>query len=526
MLGRTSGAAQPIETKQLARGKVTDRPWGLTVAAIGLAGDSGVLTLNTADKKVYRVVFSGGLVVDASSPVSVDSIARVALTSKLLPAAHAAEIGKRIARTPDADEAAIVAEVAKLTHDEIERLRWRAIRQRAARTFSIDTGMFKFERQGSPPIGAMVGLDVRAVVYAGAHLHLSDQRTFDDLRVLGSRFVMKDDAQQHLPRFELTAAESPIIESLARGTTLAEIDALHRDIDPRTARAVVYALACCDAITHVDKLPKKPNIAKSRTTTGSFSEEQLTAVSARSLSQREIQNMIADRCMLIDAGRDLFAVLALEVGASIEAVRSAYLELIRYVHPDKLAMFGIPGSPDSQRLYSRAGLAYATLTDPAQRARYLEEIAPAAAPLPPAPLPREDDDDAPARAHEHYLRASRLLEAERPRDAVGELERALGFAPANIDYRAMHAWATFCASADRQRVAVEVRKVLERAIYKSQQPEIARTYLGKVERMLGHDLEALYHFREVLVHDPNDEEVMAEIRVIEARIARGTKQLR
>jgi hypothetical protein len=50
-----------------------------------------------------------------------------------------------------------------------------------------------------------------------------------------------------------------------------------------------------------------------------------------------------------------------------------------------------------------------------------------------------------------------------------------------------------------------------------------RIYLGRVERMLGHDLEALHHFREVLELDPDHTEAAAEIRVIEARIARGTK---
>src|SRR5262249_49878822 len=157
----------------------------------------------------------------------------------LLPAAHASEIAKQLNRTPDRDELSIVADIAHLTHAELERLRQRAIVQRAARTFEIEAASFRFDRSVSGHRGGAV--DVREIIYAGARRHLSDQRMFADLRVLGARFAMTAEARPMLDRFGFTEIEAPILAALEHGTTIAEVDAAHREIDPRTARVTFYA---------------------------------------------------------------------------------------------------------------------------------------------------------------------------------------------------------------------------------------------------------------------------------------------
>ena len=90
----------------------------------------------------------------------------------------------------------------------------------------------------------------------------------------------------------------------------------------------------------------------------------------------------------------------------------------------------------------------------------------------------------------------------------------------------MLGWARFCASADKAAVAPETRRLLERAIHRSATPEIARFYLGRVERMLGRDQLALHHFREVLERVPGHPDAASEIRVIESRLASRTTTTR
>ncbi|HLL21124.1 MAG TPA: hypothetical protein VK427_03285, partial [Kofleriaceae bacterium] len=108
--------------------------------------------------------------------------------------------------------------------------------------------------------------------------------------------------------------------------------------------------------------------------------------------------------------------------------------------------------------------------------------------------------------------------------AVEDLGRACQLAPNNLEYMMLYAWAQFCASHDKLAVYPETRKALEKAIFKGDKPVLARFYLGRVERMVGHDREAMNHFIEVLLDEPNNREAKTELRVLEQRIANAPKK--
>jgi hypothetical protein len=589
----------------LSRGSVTDRPWGVTLASLGLGGRTGQLTVRTAEDKQFRIAFRDGVVVGATSPLAVDSVARIALTGHLVTSSQVAEIARRIAAAPDRDEIAVIAEAARLAPDQIDRLRRRAIVQRAARTFTIEAGTLAFADRIAIPIAPHSEIDVRRVIYLGARLHLSEQRLTDDVRRFGARFIMKAEAHPTLARFDFTTVEYPIVEALDRGTSLPEIEAAHREIDPRTARAVLYALASCEAIARLDSesieiparpaleareptvsrtptlraptmtrlptpreptmsraptpsepvvtrvptpsqpivtrvptpsepvvtrvpTPREPMVSRvptaprvSRVVTEQFTE-RTTTVRPNALTASEVKALIALRCALLDRGVDHFTVLGLPVGAPVEAVRTAYLELARYLRPDKLVLLGITAEAlDAQRLFAQCGIAFTTLTHPGRRAEYMATLHGAVPILAPAAPP-----DRNALAAEAYQRGLQALRADLPVKAVVELAQAVELAPHDVDHGAALGWARFCASSDKAAVAAETRRLLERAIHRSTQPEVARFHLGRVERMLGRDQIALQHFHEVLELAPGHADAASEIRAIEARLAARTSTTR
>ncbi len=253
------------------RGRVEDAPWALTLAALGKSGRTGQITVRTTAGKVHAIAFSKGSVIGASSPMAVDTVARIA-TSLRLPAAAVMQSGPR--RRPNGADPEVEAYVvaAKLTPDQIKDLKHRLLVQRAARTFAVEKGVYTVEDRVTIPIVLGVEVDVRAVVFAGALLHVEGGRMAAELAGVGSRFAFADDAAADLAKFEFGDTEKPVIAELRVGTSVPEVEARHREVDPRRVQAVFYALATCGALV---KLPAREGSALRGLAMGSVSLEKL-----------------------------------------------------------------------------------------------------------------------------------------------------------------------------------------------------------------------------------------------------------
>jgi hypothetical protein len=237
----------------VVRGTIGEKPWGWTLGGLGAAQRTAEVVLRAADEKEYRIRFDRGVVVAATSPLVVDSIARLALTNQFIAAVQVNEIKRCLAAAPpELDEIDVLAAAARFEPETTQKLRLRALTQRAARTFTVDQGEFTIEEcEPMPSAGARVA--VQAVVFLGARMNLSEDRLRFGLRQFGSRFVLKPKISTViLSRFQFTPKERTLVDALRSPTSLAELEASHREIDPRGIQAVVYALASCSALAELD----------------------------------------------------------------------------------------------------------------------------------------------------------------------------------------------------------------------------------------------------------------------------------
>src|SRR5690606_25280655 len=130
------------------------------------------------------IAFEDGAVVAARSPMSADSVARVALTNRFVTPAVIQELQRRLAATPNRDEVDLVAELGRLSPAQVSRLRTDSIVRRAARTFALEDGEYIFEDKSCMPARGCE-VDIRAVVYHGIRMHVSDERLAREMRQLG-----------------------------------------------------------------------------------------------------------------------------------------------------------------------------------------------------------------------------------------------------------------------------------------------------------------------------------------------------
>ena len=490
---------------EIESGRVQDRPWGATLAALARAGQTGVLRLRSVDDKLHRIAFTRGKIVGAMSPLSVDAIARIALASKLVTSSQLAAFNKRARVTPD-EELDVFVQTTGLGAAQVEALKRRLLVQRSARTFAVEQGEFAFEEHVTIPVLAGMQVDVRAVVYHGARLVLDQQRLITDLHQFGSRFVLAI-ADSELAPFEFGVDEGLVLAGLRKGTSAAELEAMHRELDPRMVQAVIYSLAACGAIEQLAApLPAKPAapaqhdavpmlihrdpevlakparqakasappprpLAKSpavppkppaaamrkrtaretpgelakgtRRWTEPFLEIRPTTVRPNALSAAELRELIAEGSRMLERGVDHFTMLGVPIGASVETVRMAYIELARNLKSERLAELKIRDQDFRARaLIAQISIAYTVLTEPARRAEYI-------AGLRKSPLSHIIDFG--KLAAEAFERGERALRADDPELAVAELRTACELAPDDIDYLATLGRAEHSANARKNR---------------------------------------------------------------------------
>ena len=694
----------------LARGSISDRPWGMTLGALGLRGLSGQLTVTAADGKAYRVAFHEGIVVGAESPLVSDAAVRLALTSNLITSSQVGDITRRMAAAPDRDEVDLISELARLHPDQAIRLRRRLVAQRAARTFSIDQGEFVVEDTITMALVPGGELDIRTVVFLGAKANLSEDRLNAELDQLGTWFQLKPEAHDDIPQFWFSEQERAVLPMLEEGAYIHELVSAHPDLGQRAVRAIVYSLASCGGC-EIGALPRRPPttppptrtpspaqpsrtmtpsaapparttapssappsrtmtpssapIATARTPTGtgiphpmertgssgsarvpgadssgstrlsgshavqsptdsgSFAVPRTTSPSSsppmnagssgsfavprrtspsssppmnagasgsipvhRSNSQTaapvtasaggsfrgpspstappvgrstrqtvppvvgrspsrqsvpppmgkpvqkrarrdstaatEIEHLLASKLPLLEQGVDHFTLLGLTTQASAGDVRSAYFTLARKLHPDRLAAIGVDDSDRAaQRLMAQVNLAFTVLNDPKKREDYTSVVRRGGESVVKAEEAKADEMAMRImRAEEAFKQGEMALRREQLIQAIEHFQMAVELQPKEGEYQALLAWAKFAAAPDKNAVAVATRNTLIRASELNDQSPTPYFYLGRVERMLGREREALHHFHTVLAIKPNHSEAQSEARILQQRLGK------
>jgi len=558
---------------ELVRGLISDRPWGLTFGQFGLREITGELTVHGGDGRDYRVAFEHGAIVGATSPQPADAVTRIAMTSGLISSSQVGTVAKQIAATPEIDEIALLAAAARLVPDQIATLRRRVIAQRAARTFSVEAGAFVVDETITLAVAPDAAVDVRAVVLQGARMNLSELRLVAELRALGSHFTLGESAMEHASWFGFEQQELPILEALRTGITLPEIEARHREIDPRDVQAVVYALvACreCQATTPVPAMMSssepvsisfrrsaEPAIPTPLTPsgTGSVAVPRTQSDGSGSGPSAEQEFRGATGTKNDRPSRKVYAddstALPPPAAASPDAPKSntAPWPQLREKSPSTPPITartvsqhstvtrspatwqsGAPTpSPTVARTSSGSAVAAArtssqqlipprTISSPVLTPRTISQSSGA-----PGQVYSEGSDrvtqsiDDAAGAHKRGIEA--LVGGQLPA-AVEHLARASSLNPHEFDYTAVHAWAQFLAATtnERTKLADKTRKMLNHATQKSREPAQVLLYLGQLERVLGRDKQAVIHFRAALAASPEHKQAMIEIQQIEEKV--------
>ncbi|HVV84291.1 MAG TPA: DnaJ domain-containing protein, partial [Kofleriaceae bacterium] len=232
-----------------------------------------------------------------------------------------------------------------------------------------------------------------------------------------------------------------------------------------------------------------------------------------------IRELIAERVALLDGEADHYALLGIERSADANAVRAAYFELARLLHPDRLSALGIADDDRAaQRLFARINDAFTVLSTATRRAEY-DTLLDAGGPR--AAAEREAAATAQAQAaveaEERYRLGEMAMRRQQAEIAVHEFHRAVELKPDEPDYLTLLGWALYVAARDKVAAVTVARAHLQKALTLKKETALPWLYLGRIARMEGEDDEASRAFRRALQISPTNSEAQAELRVVEAR---------
>jgi curved DNA-binding protein CbpA len=205
-----------------------------------------------------------------------------------------------------------------------------------------------------------------------------------------------------------------------------------------------------------------------------------------------------------------FDALGVPDGASVEAVRAAYIRLAKVWHPDRIVTDFLPVRDDIIKIFSYMTRAQQTLCDPETRRAYLA-------------LRDAKHDASQVRPREVVLReAARLLERRDFDLVMGLAQELIGRDPDDAEALALHTWASTRggeAADDDVRAALPK---MDRAINMDRTNDQAVYYRGLVHKRLGNVPAAFRDFARALQLNPRHIAAEREVRIFAMRVKKGS----
>lgn len=211
---------------------------------------------------------------------------------------------------------------------------------------------------------------------------------------------------------------------------------------------------------------------------------------------------------------DLFTVLGLAGGGSVDDARTAYIQLAKLWHPDRLPPDLAPFRSEVATVFARLTEAHATLTDADSRREYVASRAACEGGAEAAPQTRAD-----------AIREIDRLLAKRNFAAAEAASRRLSSANAeNAEAQALVAWSsTSAGEAPTEKIGLAM-PLLERAVRLDRQCTRASYYRGVFRQRLGDAVGALRDFTRVVSIDPQHVDALRELRILEMRARKGSAE--
>jgi len=240
----------------------------------------------------------------------------------------------------------------------------------------------------------------------------------------------------------------------------------------------------------------------------SITPSQFEAVAPASLTPEEAEFAAEVQRYLDHPPKNLYECLGLLRGADTSQVRTAFFQLARRWHPDKLPAALAHYRSTVTRAFADMGEAHQVLMDEARRMEYERGL---------DAVPDEEQEQVAAilRAASAYQRADVLFKKKSYHEALHEAKLAYDQDPTQPDHVSLYAWLHTLVHSDQDpNPQIEMMsKVLESS------PDHVRTlwYRGQLYKKVQNSAKAMRDFKHIVHVKPSHVDAARELRVYQMR---------
>ncbi|MGI5861321.1 MAG: DUF4388 domain-containing protein [Myxococcales bacterium] len=481
------------------QGSLGEKPFASIVMDLFRAKASGTLDLTQGPVR-KRIYFNRGLVRFAQSNVKAENVGGMQVAEGTLAEQQFQQAVAR-ARAERIGIGEALALSGAISYEALNKATRRQVEEVCVTAFGWQEGGFQFA--------------------PGSTDRIQDAR-HDPIALLMSgykRFVTPDQARARLvPLGKAVAGRAPefdrslfVTRSVFQGETLTPMVNGRLKIEDILGRARAEDLPLLLALVELELatltgletgVPKAAGRASSAGPSRPYTPEE-----------RATRDLINAEYQRVQAAPDLFGVLRLRRGASIEQVKESYLSLAKRFHADSFAGLELGEANDQLReLFAKISEAHSTLTDPKRRADYDVLLERKDAGLP-------TDMEVIFKAEAAYNRADASMKQGRFAEAELAVKEALKLDPGVVQYHVALGQALLKGRGAMG--AAEAREALDKALASNPELVAAKILKASAFELEGNLAAAESLLREVLVAEPDNAEAMREYRALRGRSKKG-----
>jgi hypothetical protein len=231
-------------------------------------------------------------------------------------------------------------------------------------------------------------------------------------------------------------------------------------------------------------------------------------------SVRQLRRQLTEEAQRLGGLND-YEVLGVDRSASSDIVQTAFFDLAKKWHPDRLPASCAELRPLAGQVFTRMTEAHQTLMDPERRRTYDESLDG------PAPDSEQQRVAQVLEAAMAFQRAEVLVKKRAYPAAEAEARRALALDPEQADYVALVAWLESHRTTDEPGLH-HLIETLNGAVQRDSNNARIRHYRAQLLKRVGLNARAIQDFRWIAERDPRDVDAQRELRLYSMRHRQDT----